>query len=192
MAGRPNPGNGAEGLSAVADNSHLHSGMVSDQKSTPTSELFQLTFDGRFPDLLPHVAPRSADRCPFCGHSPIVCLECGFVNNPCINCKSQTIAPENLAHRDEDLIVKRIEMPIIDPRRWAGEDFIGSSHGGAISRRTLDWLLSIQAGPFFAEPIAVNVAEITREERDKLEAARDPLPGVTPPDLEAFIQNAVN
>lgn len=63
---------------------------------------------------------------------------------------------------------------------------MGSSCGGCITRRALDWFLSIHAGPFLAQPVAVNVLGLTKEDRERLEAMRRPLPNVTPQPLENF------
>jgi hypothetical protein len=65
---------------------------------------------------------------------------------------------------------------------------MGSSYAGTITRRALDWLLSIHAGPFVAEPIAVNVFGLTKDDLEHLEVARTPLPDAKPPRLEEFIK----
>jgi hypothetical protein len=157
----------------------------------PLSMLFQLTFDGIAPRQLQHIEPPSADRCPFCRKGPIVCPGCGFRRNPCRYCCERWGAAESKHEGDDDprIVIEELGtvVPVIDPRRWDGSDFTGSYNGGWITRRALDWFLSINAGPFIVEPIAVNVLNLTEAEREHLELAKGPLSGVIPPPLADFI-----
>jgi hypothetical protein len=164
-----------------------------DATTTPLPNVFQLTFDGIYPVQIPRVEPASANKCPFCGAGPVVCPECGHSRNPCAECGEKWGVPAALHKGDSDRRIK-IEgagngIAVIDARRWGGVDFMGYSHGGYVTRRALDWLLSIHAGPFLAEPIAVNVFGLSNAEREKLELARHPLPQVAPPDLDEFTRH---
>ena len=164
--------------------------LYKDEATTPVGKLFQLTFDGVHPGAIPHVEPASADKCPNCGAGPIVCPECGFCINPCVKCGEDWGVSERRyeGKNDRRIKIERLgaSIDVIDPRSWDGTDFMGSSHGGKITRRALDWLLSIHAGPFVAQPIAVNVFGLSATELARLETVRKPLPNVTPPRLEAF------
>jgi|SRR5579872_273465 len=163
-----------------------------DDKTAPPPNLFQLAFEGNCPGHMPHVEPPSEDRCPHCGAGPVVCPECGCWWEPCHSC-GQAWGVEAQFHGGPDDPHIRFEVVgvdpfIVDPRQWDGTDFMGKNHGGWITRRALDWLLSIRAGPFVAIPIAVNVYGLTKAERETLELARRPIAGVTPLPLEKFMK----
>ena len=67
-------------------------------------------------------------------------------------------------------------VQIVDGRRWDGTDFFGGGDGlQTVTRRAVDWLLSIHAYPFEAQPVPVNIAGMTKAERERLEQARTPL-----------------
>ena len=187
-------GSGLKGFRLLPTEVRLMPDWFVDGKSTPLSKVYQLAFDGRFPRQLPRVLPASADKCPHCGTGPIVCSACGFFYNQCSKCGEMWGVPadQHGGRDDPRILIERlgIGIDVVDPRRWDGCDFMGWSSGGWITRRALDWFLSIHAGPFVAQPIAVNVLGLTKEERERLETMRRPLPGVEPLPLENFAKKS--
>src|SRR5579863_5388514 len=125
------------------------------ERTTPLAKIYQLSFEGRFPKQVRHVEPPSADRCPNCGAGPIVCPECGYCMSPCYNCDEPWGVAADLhgGARDRRIAIEKLgaSISVVDPRLWDGNDFMGWSTGGWITRRALDWFLSIHAGPFMAE-----------------------------------------
>lgn len=141
-------------------------------------ELWVFNFTGldcRRPASIRH-APNA---CPHCGNAPLVCPSCGYVANPCPRCEELAIVPRGLhtGAGDKRLISdepKGFVPRILDGVRWDGSDFI---YPNFITKRALDWLLSIHAAPFFAEPVLVCVDAMTDKQRKKLEAAKRPVGG---------------
>jgi hypothetical protein len=125
----------------------------------------------------PQVFPPSADKCPWCGQGPIVCPDCGHCLNPCEKCgRDWGVAEHNPdVGKNARIIIeeKSALLTVIDPRRWDGSDFFMECY---LTRRAVDFLLSIHAAPFVAEPVPVNMLGISEKDRLRLEAARKPLP----------------
>ena len=140
------------------------------------TEMFQLCFDGKSPDARRYVEPPEANRCPFCDFAPMVCPDCGKFDFFCPQCSRRWNVPASLheGSQDERVAIETIcgSTPVIDPYRWDGTDFMGSSQGGYITRRALEWLTSNKAGPFIAQPVAVNILGLSETDFLRLERAR--------------------
>ncbi len=120
---------------------------------------------------------RARNACPHCGAAPLVCQACGYEANPCAHCNEETITFRGL-HRgagDKRLFTDRPDgfVPrILDGKRWDGSDFI---YFDFITKRALDWLLSLHAAPFFAEPAMFCTDGMTDEQKKWLERAKRPV-----------------
>ena len=139
--------------------------------------LYLWTFDRTIPRIRRKIIPASADKCPFCGVGPIVCPSCGRSNNPCPNCKKRWAAADDKHGGEKDPRIKidrfSARTIVIDPKRWEGSDLLG---GNIVTRRVIDFLLSIHAAPFKAEPVPVNVLGLSKAELKRLGTAKAPLP----------------
>lgn len=173
-------------------------------KVTAPAPFFELLFMGRS-CLSPRViSPNTANRCPWCGRGPLSCSECGewFGRQfrHCHRCRRDVFASEcegsQLTRKEwhdfPDALVAPIppeskpkfgsllrfsdDSPIssVDPARWDGSDFFS---GNIVTRRVVDWLLSLHVRPFIAKPIAVDVLNISDTDRERLERAKRPVTG---------------
>ena len=120
------------------------------------------------------------NACPFCGKGPIVCPGCWVRFIGCPHCKEQTwtTRKDHGGANDRRLIVeppKMNESRILEGAKWDGSDFIYAPMGGFITKRCLDWLLSVHAAPFYALPALVNVEGLSPEQLAKIEAAGEPV-----------------
>jgi len=76
----------------------------------------------------------------------------------------------------------RESVVIVDASRWDGSDFnfyssLMTVAEHVVTRRVVDWLLSIHATPFYARAVPVDVTGASPETLARLEAARRlPLP----------------
>ncbi|MFV0443487.1 MAG: hypothetical protein ACK5Q5_07945 [Planctomycetaceae bacterium] len=145
-------------------------------------KLLELQFRGQrcYRDVL---LEGTQNHCPFCGRRPLVCIGCGLENNPCAKCGKQTIVVFNkhLGEGDRRIPAQNQwnERPlIVEASRWDGSDFnFGSAHAMSlhehvVTKRVVDWLLSIHAAPFVARPLLVNVQGASPEIVQKLEVAK--------------------
>jgi hypothetical protein len=116
--------------------------------------------------------------CPFCEAGPIVCVHCGFVNRTCDACGETIVVDEREHGGDGDprYFERRPEkIPlIIDGARWDGSDFIQGMWGPPcfVTRRVVDFLLSIDAKPFIAKPVRVDIRGCSAEQLEGLERGR--------------------
>ena len=114
------------------------------------------------------------NACPHCGYAPLICPACGYQAQPCPQCEGLAFASRK-RHKgpgDKRLITDRpagFYPQILDGGRWDGSDFID---GRFITKRALDWLLSIHAAPFFAEPVLVCIDGMSDEQKKWLERAK--------------------
>jgi len=116
--------------------------------------------------------------CPFCEQGPVVCPYCGFVSGVCDTC-GETIVVDESEHggAEDPRFFERgpAKIPlIIDGARWDGSDFIDGMWGAScfVTRRVVDFLLSIDAKPFVAKPVRVDVRGCSAEQLEWLERAR--------------------
>lgn len=120
------------------------------------------------------------NKCPFCGHAPLICPDCSFEARDCPLCKKPCFAESRNHQGDSDQRYLLTEQPdrwtraILEASRWDGSDFIwGTEHPGLaghyVTKRVVDWLLSIHANPFVAKPVLVNVEGASAEVLKRLE-----------------------
>lgn len=117
-----------------------------------------------------------ANACPHCGDAPIICPECGMLRTPCKKCKKLIAI---MAGHEEGADDRRLKfepasetLGIVAGRRWDGSDFMT---GGLITKRALDFLLSIHAAPFWYRPALVDVTGVSDEKLKQIRAAADPV-----------------
>jgi len=125
------------------------------------------------------------NACPHCGREPILCAHCGHPEIECAKCgkRAWTIRKEHQGAKDVRLVASPPEErfpKILEGRHWDGSDFIHAPRlfgqiGCFVTKRALDWFLSIHAAPFYAEPTPVNVDGMSKDQLAKLEAAKRPV-----------------
>lgn len=146
------------------------------KKDTATGvDLHILNFIGRGCQR-PESVRGAANACPYCGNSPLVCPACGDQANPCSRCQQITITLQEWHegpsdkklttgnHATDDFV-----PPILEGARWDGSDFI---YPYFITKRALDWLLSVHAAPFYAKPAVVCIDGMSDEQKKWLERAK--------------------
>jgi hypothetical protein len=148
--------------------------VVLNQSACKDPNIHLLVFAGRDPTRWPRIYPETANRCPYCGHGPIVCPECGFWYAYCPKCAKEWCRCADEAREgveDLRLVIRPFPKlgPIIDPNRWDGSDFMPYC---IVTRRVLDFFLSVHAAPLRAQPIRVDLRGITDEKRDLVERAK--------------------
>lgn len=145
-----------------------------------TIPLYELQFRGK-------VCHRSftvqgaPNACPHCGRTPLICPGCGQYQLNCPQCGQVAwIAAHNhKGQADKRLIPAGWDqwLPmIIDVNRWDGSDFIFQSLDlgimtNVVTKRVVDWLLSIGAAPFVARPVQAAVDGASIEQLGMLESA---------------------
>lgn len=152
------------------------------EKAIPT--LFALQFMGQN-CLRPTSIQGAKNACPFCGHEPLICQECGFDNYICPTCQKPawTTQKNHKGSNDKHLIVsplKQRETLVMEGSKWDGSDFVyagGNSlvYNNLISQRALDWLLSIHAVHFCARPIQVCIDGMTDQQLEMLATVQKPI-----------------
>lgn len=126
------------------------------------------------PDI---IDPPDKNHCPFCGHSPVLCPECGDYDTSCPSCKEEIVAwPDKHQGRKDPRILRErfTESTPLDVSRWDGSDFINQC-GDWITKRALDFLISIHARPFSAVPLKADVSGLTDEQWKRLELSTKPV-----------------
>lgn len=120
------------------------------------------------------------NNCPFCGHEPLFCPSCEFSPRDCPRCNKECFAVPRNHKGESDQRYLLTEVPdrrsrrILEASRWDGSDFIwGTEHPGLaghfVTKRVVDWLLSIHATPFVAKPVLVDVEGASAEVLERLE-----------------------
>jgi hypothetical protein len=119
------------------------------------------------------------NHCPWCESKPIVCNACGHLDYFCLECHRQILVPSDKAMPDERQVLicayKERRVEVVDGSRWDGGDTFHLMDAVVISRRVLDRLLSIHAGSFVAEPIAVWTDQMTPQQKELLDDVATPL-----------------
>lgn len=137
----------------------------------------------------------AANACPFCGHGRVVCPGCRWRMNGCPKCEGEAFVTPTRARKLGTKLAKGTliledspdtRLGILDGEYWDGSDFIQISAGYGsefgpydgdkhiITKRALDWLLARHAMPLWAQPIPVDVSRMSKDQRKRLESARDP------------------
>ena len=127
-------------------------------------KLFELQFMGRncYRQWSVHHAPNA---CPWCGTMPLICPDCGYRDIECCDKSPWKNRKEHGGPGDRHLIVdiqNTYRPAILEATRWDGSDFLfggleQSLWDHVVSRRVVDWLLSIHAAPFYARPVLIDV-----------------------------------
>ena len=129
------------------------------------------------------VEPPEANRCCYCGLAPLRCPGCGAApqerGSRCPRCGNEPIQNARDATPEERAAGVVLADPAafepwvaVDPRRWDGSDLTAD---GVVTRRFVDYLLSIHAWPFIAQPLAALSEGLDAATRAKLAAARRPV-----------------
>lgn len=120
------------------------------------------------------------NACPYCGEEPVICPTCGHEMWKCVKCHELTTTSDRKDPKDRRLLhcsFPHRRIFVVDGSRWDGSDVFFIQGRTAVSKRILDKLLSIHAGPFVAEPIAVWTDEMTAEQKERLDEVSQPLRG---------------
>lgn len=132
--------------------------------------LFVPLFPGRWPAARKVFSPPTPNACPNCGHGPLVCPECEQLEFPiCPKCNEECLAIGDetpTSDRDKRIYFKPTPERghIIDAARWDGSDF----SCGVLTKRAVDFLASIHAGPFKAQPLRAFFGSCSPEEIDRI------------------------
>jgi hypothetical protein len=117
------------------------------------------------------IIPSSENKCPFCGHGPLLCPACGAFPTElrCPQCRQITIAPAGEGGTEEDKRIPTVPgESIVEGHTWDGTDYWHI----IATKRFVDFLLSVHAFPFVAEPILVDVSRMSKEQLKLLEEAK--------------------
>lgn len=128
-----------------------------------------------WPWAIPRIEPLEEDCCPFCGYSPLICQGCGELHFECPKCHQECLTYERRSSMGARQLERDEPRQMIDPRRWDGSD--ACQPAGLVTRRLIDFLLSIHAGPFVAFSVPTNVYGLHPKERQRLELAKKPVEG---------------
>ena len=140
---------------------------------TPGFALHELQFRGR-KCIRGMSIVGAPNACPHCGFSPAICPECGQRFIFCPKCEKDPWVAR-IGHKgagDKRLITAGYDQwqpMIIDVNRWDGADFVFVSldrgmYSQVITKRVLDWLLSIHAAPFIARPVLARLDGATPDQ----------------------------
>jgi hypothetical protein len=120
----------------------------------------------------PLMIVNAENLCPHCRKAQIVCVDCKSIFVFCVNCgeATWTTASSHKGTADKRLIIcppEDREPMIVDGNRWDGSDFnyVRGNEYGIISKRALNWLLSVHAAPFYATPIDFCTDGMTDQQR---------------------------
>jgi hypothetical protein len=160
-------------------NVEIHPVELTEDPRGPQPKVFALIFSGPEICRLGWSGPEADNSCPFCHFKPLFCTGCRSGTFFCPKCGKDCIVLEReFTPGDPRIVLKPTPAlgEIVDPRLWDGSDFCGGSCG-TITRRALDWLLSVHAAPFRAQPLRTNISGLTAEQRRFLETANEPVKG---------------
>jgi hypothetical protein len=142
----------------------------------PLREVFLLGFRGKSCRRPPSIRG-APNACPHCGREPIFCPECSFQMSSCPRCgKSAWTLREQHKEGDKELILEPLEnrsLVILEGAQWDGSDFINGRYGWEyfVTKRAVDWFLSVHAAPFVAIPAFVNVEGMNEQQQQWLKEA---------------------
>ena len=161
------------------DNLHLcHVEINDDQRLEPRDENIHAVTGCEQPNLKRmEVIPEERNRCWSCGYGPLICSFCNeAVDLKCPKCREQCIyfgIPKDVPHAD-DIIWEQPappEGPVVDCRRWSGEDVFRCGGDCVVSKRLVLFLKEIKAFPFLANPVRAYVKKCTDKQKKLLTSA---------------------
>lgn len=118
------------------------------------------------------------NRCPFCGKGAVLCDGCGCILSRCSSCNREMTIGEPYHNGPSDLRIPVEHGPLIlEGRLWDGSDLVSVGDGKFASRRFLNWLIGMEAGPFTAEPALLCTDGMTDEQLKWLAELNEPLTG---------------
>jgi hypothetical protein len=130
--------------------------------------LFLLEAQGRN-CAIPEEIVDGANACPTCGWGPVLCPECGERDWRCVRCGQELFAPQANHDGEGDRRIMISDRPSwsnniqIDAGRWQGEDFINCRGNTVVTRRVIDWLKALPAGPWVAFPLQAELQGLRRD-----------------------------
>jgi hypothetical protein len=112
------------------------------------------------------IPPDELNRCPHCGAGPVICPACHNAMRECTDCKAKLFGRKARPAKPgiEPCFVSDpvpVKRRITDGHRWDGADFIDFPDIGFVTRRVVDFLLSIHANNFIASPCDVDVSKMS-------------------------------
>ncbi len=132
----------------------------------------------------PLVIEGAENACPFCRKGRPICPDCGKTEIGCSHCGETQWLPfddkRSQTGDDKRLVMSRWSerrQGVLDGSLWDGSDFLNAHIEFFATRRFVDFLLSIHAAPFIAEPAWVWVDKMTKEQLARLEEAKRPVKG---------------
>lgn len=123
----------------------------------------------------PAAIRHAQNACPFCGFGPIVCDVCGHLQNDCPSCGDYIFKPNEAGKPGLEMLPSPESRKIIAGCLWDGSDAICGRRNtvGFVTRRFVDFLLAVEAAPFYATPVAVCVDGMSKEQLRWLDQALD-------------------
>lgn len=152
--------------------------IVAREAPSPLKEVFAIQPTGRACDRGMTVQ-NAPNACPHCGKGYIFCPACGFQVSTCPYCDGiMWNLAKNIKPGEKTLIIcpiKERQPPILNGKDWDGSDFIQGRYRNEcyITKRALDWMLSVHAAPFFAVPVLIDVDGMSAQQMKWLEQAQD-------------------
>lgn len=117
----------------------------------------------------PRISPASANRCPFCGESPLECRVCHRIPNGmrCSKCGERVIVAKSDLNGTDDprIMIDNTAPHVVEGLSWDGRDYCH----GIVTKRFVDVLFAMHAFPFAAVPVLIDVTKMTREQKSLLE-----------------------
>lgn len=119
----------------------------------------------------------ASNLCYQCGTGPVVCPSCGQIAWKCPKCDGHPVVPSDSVSEKSPGVLRVQDLKeripnIIEGYQWDGSDFITGgwmfSGHGIVTRRVVDWLLSIHVTPFIAEPVVVDVSQMSAAQLKEL------------------------
>lgn len=121
------------------------------------------------------------NECPHCGRKPLICPCCGKSEIFCSECDNDGwVAAKNHGGASDKRLISagwdQWRPLVIDLNRWDGADFVFVTlqrgiYSNVITKRVLDWLLSIHAAPFVARPALARIDGANRDQLRMFEEA---------------------
>ena len=134
------------------------------------------------------------NACPFCGYGPISCEQCGTVCYQCPECHHAPFAfPDDYpAEQDERIPILPIppenQCWSVDAARWDGSDFVNFGGQVFVTRRVIDWLQDLGAGPWVADSVRCEFSGVTTDQHDAIL----PAAGRNRPSIERALRQIEN